>query len=53
MYLTYTKYVQEEEEVSLPLQTLCAAIFDAILVHMMNTVSQPAVWQELKKVCLL
>ena len=34
---------------SLPLQTMCGAIFDAILVHMMNTVSQPDVWQSLKK----
>lgn len=28
---------------------MCGAIFDAILVHMMNTVSQPDVWQSLKK----
>jgi len=35
--------------VSLPLQTLCGAIFDGILVHMMNTVSKPDVWQPLKK----
>ena len=40
---------QEEEKVSLPLQTMCGAIFDAILVHMMNTVSTPDVWQSLKK----
>lgn len=33
----------------MPLQTMCAAIFDAILVHMMNTVSKPDVWQGLKK----
>ena len=29
---------------SLPLQTLTAAIFDSILVHMANTVA-PDVWQ--------
>merc|ERR1719401_2040006 len=40
---------EEEEKVSLPLQTLCGALFDAILVHMMNTVSKPDVWQPLKR----
>ena len=33
----------------MPLQTMCGAIFDAILVHMMNTVSPPAVWQGIKR----
>jgi hypothetical protein len=34
----------------LPLQTLCGAIFDAILVHIMNSLSDsPAVWQKLKR----
>ena len=28
---------------------MCGAIFDAILVHMMNTVSKPSVWQPLKR----
>jgi hypothetical protein len=28
---------------------MCGAIFDAILVHMMNTVSPPSVWQDIKK----
>ena len=28
---------------------MCGAIFDAILVHMMNTVSTPKVWQPLKR----
>ena len=32
----------------MPLQTMCGAIFDSILVHMMNTVSKPNVWQPLK-----
>jgi hypothetical protein len=41
--------LQQEEKDSLPLQTMCGAIFDAILVHMMNTVSEPQVWQDLKR----
>lgn len=41
--------LQQEEADSLPLQTMCGAIFDAILVHMMNTVSDPNVWQPLKR----
>jgi len=45
----YPDITEAEEKVSLPLQTMCGAIFDAILVHMMNTVSQPDVWQSLKK----
>lgn len=45
----YPDITPEEEKVSLPLQTMCGAIFDAILVHMMNTVSEPDVWQSLKK----
>jgi len=44
----YPDITKEEETVSLPLQTMCGAIFDAILVHMMNTVSTPDVWQPLK-----
>ena len=45
----YPAITEEEEAVSLPLQTMCGAIFDAILVHMMNTVSDPDVWQPLKR----
>jgi len=45
----YPDITQDEESVSLPLQTMCGAIFDAILVHMMNTVSTPDVWQPLKR----
>merc|ERR1712176_1305863 len=45
----YPDITEEEEKVSLPLQTLCGAIFDAILVHMMNTVSKPHIWQSLKR----
>ncbi|GKY94947.1 hypothetical protein MPSEU_000459400 [Mayamaea pseudoterrestris] len=45
----YPDIEEQEEKDSLPLQTLCGAIFDAILVHMMNTVSKPNVWQPLKQ----
>ena len=44
----YPDITEEEEKVSLPLQTMCGAIFDAILVHIMNTVS-PDEWQPLKR----
>ena len=43
----YPAISEEEERVSLPLQTLAGAIFDAILVHMLNTVA-PAKWQPLR-----
>lgn len=45
----YPEITEQEETDSLPLQTMCGAIFDAILVHMMNTVSKPDVWQALKQ----
>eukprot|EP01063_Lacrimia_lanifica_P032539 TRINITY_DN556_c0_g1_i1.p1 TRINITY_DN556_c0_g1~~TRINITY_DN556_c0_g1_i1.p1 ORF type:complete len:1825 (+),score=684.23 TRINITY_DN556_c0_g1_i1:58-5532(+) len=44
----YPAVTEAEEAVSIPLQTLAAAIFDAVLVHMMNTVA-PGTWQELRK----
>lgn len=45
----YPAISEQEEKDSLPLQTLCGAIFDSILVHMMNTVTKPQVWQPLKR----
>lgn len=45
----YPDITEAEAEDSLPLQTMCGAIFDAILVYMMNTVSEPKVWQPLKR----
>lgn len=45
----YPAITEDEEKVSLPLQTLCGAIYDSILVHMMNEVSDPNVWQPLKQ----
>ncbi len=38
----YPSLTEEEEKISLPLQTLCGAIFDAVLVHMMNELSPVA-----------
>ena len=38
----------EEEAVSMRLQTLCLAIFDAILVHMLATLSEDGQWVVLK-----
>ena len=46
----YPDITEQEEKDSLPLQTMCGAIFDAILVHMMNTVTAPDVWQPLKSI---
>merc|ERR1719362_243950 len=45
----YPAITEEEENLSLPLQTLCGAIFDSILVHILNTVSSPEIWQPLKQ----
>ena len=43
----YPSVTEEEEHMSLPLQLLSLAIFDAILVYIMNTIA-PTTWQ----VCL-
>ncbi|KAJ9469363.1 hypothetical protein DIPPA_01779 [Diplonema papillatum] len=43
----YPAVTEEEEEISLPLQTLAGAIFDAVLVHMMN-VAAPGTWEQLR-----
>ncbi len=48
----YPSITTEEEKVSIPLQTLSLAIFDAILVHMMNTIDDKN-WQPLRSdMCL-
>lgn len=44
----YPTLTKEEEEISLPLQTLSLAIFDAILVHLMNHVALET-WQPLRQ----
>jgi len=43
----YPALTEDEERLSLPLQTLCLAIFDAILIHMMNTLA-PGTWLGIK-----
>ena len=40
----YPALSEEEEHVSIPLQVLCLALFDAILLHMLNSVSKDS-WQ--------
>ena len=44
----YPAISEAEEAYSLPLQTLSQAIFDAILVHVVNTVSPDGRWQTLR-----
>ncbi len=43
----YPALSKKEELISLPLQTLCLAIFDCIILHILNTVL-PITWQNLK-----
>lgn len=48
----YPSITEEEAAVSVPLETLCMAIFDAILVHMMNKVG-PSTWEGIRAdICL-
>ena len=44
----YPLITSEEEKISVPLQTLCLAIFDAILVNMMNTIDG-RIWQPMRE----
>lgn len=44
----YPSITEAEERISIPLQTLACAIFDAILVHMMNTMA-PGIWGPLRE----
>lgn len=44
----YPSITAEEEEISIPLQTMCAAIFDAILVYMMNKIDDKS-WQPMRE----
>eukprot|EP00930_Biecheleria_cincta_P087271 TRINITY_DN7651_c0_g2_i1.p1 TRINITY_DN7651_c0_g2~~TRINITY_DN7651_c0_g2_i1.p1 ORF type:complete len:533 (+),score=100.69 TRINITY_DN7651_c0_g2_i1:47-1600(+) len=43
----YPALTEEEERISIPLQVLSLAIFDAILVHMLNIVA-PSTWGPIK-----
>jgi len=40
---------RSSQAVSIPLQVVAHAIFDSILVHMLNTISGPSVWQPMKR----
>ena len=44
----YPAITLEEEAISIPLQAMAGAVFDAILVHMMNVLA-PNAWQELRE----
>eukprot|EP00913_Durusdinium_trenchii_P023026 g21621.t1 len=44
----YPAITDEEEAVSIPLQCLCLAIFDAVLVHMLQVLSPDGHWQDIK-----
>jgi hypothetical protein len=44
----YPAISEEEEAISIPLQAMACAVFDAILVHMMNTLA-PNTWQDLRE----
>ena len=44
----YPALTEAEEAMSVPLQLVCCAVFDAVLVHMMNKVSPDGSWLALK-----
>lgn len=44
----YPAVTEEEEGISVPLQCLCQAIFDAVLVHVMIQLSPDGEWQKIK-----
>jgi len=45
----YPALTEEEETMSVRLQTICLAIFDALLVHMLNTLSPNGKWIDMKR----
>merc|ERR1719197_2156292 len=44
----YPAITEEEERLAIPLQTLCQAVFDAIIVHFMNLLSPEGDWEDVK-----
>uniref|UniRef100_A0A7S3LKF6 Endonuclease/exonuclease/phosphatase domain-containing protein n=1 Tax=Aplanochytrium stocchinoi TaxID=215587 RepID=A0A7S3LKF6_9STRA len=44
----YPAVTEEEERISVPLSTLCAGIFDSILIHMLENVEGKQGWQSLR-----
>jgi len=48
----YPAVTEAEERVAIPLQLLCLAIFDSVIVHFMNKLSPAGHWQIVKaKIC--
>lgn len=48
----YPAITQDEERLAMPLQLICQAVFDAIIVHLMNRLSPGSSWQIVKsKIC--
>jgi len=45
----YPALAEAEEQASVPLQVLCQAIFDAVMVHMMSELSPDGCWQDIKR----
>eukprot|EP00747_Dinoflagellata_sp_TGD_P045275 gnl/TRDRNA2_/TRDRNA2_143736_c0_seq4.p1 gnl/TRDRNA2_/TRDRNA2_143736_c0~~gnl/TRDRNA2_/TRDRNA2_143736_c0_seq4.p1 ORF type:complete len:545 (-),score=132.75 gnl/TRDRNA2_/TRDRNA2_143736_c0_seq4:134-1540(-) len=45
----YPEVTEDEERISIPLQIVCQAIFDCIIVHLMNLLSPNGTWQVVKK----
>ena len=45
----YPALTEEEEAISVRLQTVCLAVFDAILVHMLQTLTPDGKWVALKR----
>jgi len=44
----YPAVTEEEERITIPLQVVCQAIFDAILLHIMHVLSPDGQWQRVK-----
>lgn len=44
----YPAVTEDEERLAIPLQILCQAIFDGIIVHLMNTLAPNGEWQVVK-----
>jgi len=48
----YPAVTEDEERLAIPLQILCQAVFDAIIVQLMNRLSPDHLWQSVKrKIC--
>lgn len=48
----YPAVTPSEERLAIPLQVICQAIFDAVLIHLMNRLSPANTWQIVKsKIC--